>query len=72
MSYEPVEVIEVRAWGRSVGAVALNPSTGWYAFEYRDEWLDSAIELAPLRMPNRPGSFEFNKPDIWLTIRPLL
>lgn len=59
MSYQPVDVIEVRAWDRTVGAVALDPGTGWYAFEYTDDWLDSGVELAPLHMANRPGPFQF-------------
>jgi len=29
MTYQPVDVVEVLAWGRSVGAVALDPATGW-------------------------------------------
>ena len=29
-----VSVIEVRVWGRLVGAVALDPSLAYYAFEY--------------------------------------
>lgn len=43
--------IEVRAWGRLVGAVAADPKGGAYAFEYAKSWLRSGIELAPLTMP---------------------
>ena len=43
--------IEVRAWGKRVGAVALDPRWGYYAFAYAPEWLATGIELAPLRMP---------------------
>jgi len=43
--------IEVRAWGKSVGAVALDPETGYYAFQYTQAWRRSGIELAPLMMP---------------------
>lgn len=32
--YKPVHVIEVRVWGQTVGAVALDPRLGYYAFEY--------------------------------------
>ncbi len=49
--YKPVEAIEVRAWGRSVGAVALDPALGYYAFEYDPAFVKSGIELAPLAMP---------------------
>jgi serine/threonine-protein kinase HipA len=46
-----VSVIEVRAWGRLVGAVALDPSLAYYAFEYDSAWKRTGTELAPLRMP---------------------
>ena len=59
MSYEPAEVIEVRAWGRRVGAVALNPATGWYSFAYAPDWVAGGIELAPLHMGLRAQPYEF-------------
>ena len=59
MSYSPAEVIEVRAWGKRVGAVALDESTGWYAFAYEPEWVAGGIELAPLFMPLRTEPYEF-------------
>ena len=46
-----VSVIEVRAWGRSVGAVTLDPSLAYYAFEYDSAWKRTGTELAPLHMP---------------------
>ena len=59
MSYEPAEVIEVRAWGHRVGAVALNPATGWYSFAYAPDWVGRGIELAPLHMALRAQPYEF-------------
>jgi serine/threonine-protein kinase HipA len=59
MTYNPVEAIEVRAWGRQVGAVALDPATGVYAFEYTPEWVAGGVELAPLRMPLKRRTYEF-------------
>ena len=59
MSYEPADVIEVLAWGRRVGAVALNPATGWYSFAYAKEWVAGGIELAPLHMGLREQPYEF-------------
>lgn len=59
MTYTPVHAIEVRAWGRQVGAVALDPDTGVYAFEYTPDWIASGIDLAPIHMPRRPGTYEF-------------
>ncbi len=46
-----VLVIEVRIWGRSVGAVTLDPSLAYYAFEYDSAWKRTGTELAPLHMP---------------------
>lgn len=47
----PSRAIEVRAWGRTVGAVALDPRLGYYVFAYTPEWLGTGIELAPRTMP---------------------
>ena len=49
--YRPVRVIEVLLWGRTAGAVALDPGLGYYAFEYAPAFLTSGIEPAPLSMP---------------------
>ncbi|MGH9090114.1 MAG: HipA N-terminal domain-containing protein, partial [Acidimicrobiales bacterium] len=59
MTNEPVDVVEVRAWGQRVGAVALDPRTGWYAFGYAGEWVDGGVELAPLHMPLRTEPYQF-------------
>lgn len=48
---KPPPVIEVRIWGRQVGAVAPDPQLGCYAFEYTPEWKRTGIELAPLTLP---------------------
>lgn len=49
--FRPVAAIEVRIWDRTVGAVALDPRLGFYAFEYASAFVRSGIELAPLTMP---------------------
>jgi serine/threonine-protein kinase HipA len=49
--YRPVDVIEVKVWNRTVGAVSLDPNFGFYVFEYDPQWQTSGIELAPLCMP---------------------
>lgn len=59
MPYRPVDVIEVFAWGRQVGAVAADPGTGVYAFEYHPDWVRGGVELAPLHMPLGPEVFVF-------------
>jgi serine/threonine-protein kinase HipA len=62
VAYRQVDLIEVRAWGAEVGAVALDPARGYYVFEYQSSWLARRLELSPLHMPARPGLFEF--PDL--------
>lgn len=46
-----MDSVEVRIWGQGVGAVAADPQSRAYAFEYYPEWKDTGIELAPLMMP---------------------
>lgn len=36
---KPVQAIEVRIWGTTVGAVALAPNLGYYAFEYDNKFV---------------------------------
>jgi len=59
MTYRPADVVEVLAWGQRVGAVALDPATNVYAFEYDPAWVQAGVELAPLHTPLRPGVFEY-------------
>ena len=49
--FKPVDVIEVRIWDTTVGAIAADPSLGAYVFEYDSGWRRRGIELAPLTMP---------------------
>jgi serine/threonine-protein kinase HipA len=61
-----VSVVEVRAWDRRVGAVALDPKLGYYVFAFDPEWQRTGMELAPLTMPlgNPQGKFVFpNLPE---------
>jgi serine/threonine-protein kinase HipA len=59
MAYRQVDLIEVRAWGATVGATAQDPGSGFYAFEYDPGWIARGTELAPLHMPARPGVYLF-------------
>src|SRR5438128_974301 len=61
MPYEPVDLIEVRCWGERVGAVALDPTVGFYVFEYEPKWTGKGVQLAPTTMPSdgRARSFVF-------------
>ncbi len=47
-----VNVVEVRMWGRRVGAVVpLRDKPGFYEFQYTPEFEASGLELSPLHMP---------------------
>ncbi len=48
MSYQPTDIVEVRAWNQLVGAVGRDPGTGAYVFAYAPEWVAGGVELAPL------------------------
>jgi len=62
--YKPVNIVEVRAWNRLVGAVALDPRLGYYAFEYAPAFIQTGIELAPLTMPLADAQRPFIFPDL--------
>ncbi len=42
---------EVKLWGKTIGAVALEPDSRIATFEYLPEFVDSGIEVSPLVMP---------------------
>ncbi len=50
MAFIHATVVEVRAFGRTVGAIAAGSTRG-YSFEYDPAWVRSGIQLAPLLMP---------------------
>lgn len=62
--YKPVDVIEILIWGRRVGAVALDPKLGFYAFEYEPKFIASGIELSPINMPLEKGDDPFVFTDL--------
>jgi len=62
--YKPVELVEVWIWGMRVGAVARDPRTGFYAFEYDPRFVRTGMELAPLFMPLRKANEPFVFPDL--------
>ena len=51
MTYVPATVVRVDAWGQTVGAVALDPSTGLGVFEYEPDWVATRRELSPILAP---------------------
>src|SRR5258708_1290408 len=46
-----VQQIRVYLWDKYVGAAALDPKLGYYAFAYDKAFGRSGIEVAPLHMP---------------------
>jgi len=59
-----VSAIEVRVWGQRVGAVALDPRLGYYAFAYAPEWRRAGVELAPLTLPLTASQDVFIFPNL--------
>jgi len=49
--YTHVDVVDVYLWGMHMGAVALDPGYGFYAFRYTPQFRATGIEPAPLYMP---------------------
>lgn len=49
--FKPVDRIEVYIWKKFVGALALDPSIGFYVFAYDKKFAQTKIELSPIRMP---------------------
>ena len=75
-AFRHASVIEVRAWGRRVGAAAFDPRRKAVAFEYAPEWIRSGIELSPLQMPlaraNAPFLFDDLEPSAFKGLPGLL
>jgi len=57
--YKPVGKIEVSAWDEKVGAVVLDPSSGYYVFAYYPQFIRLGIELAPIHMPASASPYVF-------------
>jgi serine/threonine-protein kinase HipA len=64
MAYQPVDLVEVRCWGKRVGALARDPTSGFYAFEYDPRWAAFGVELAPLSMPTTTAAQPFVFPTL--------
>jgi serine/threonine-protein kinase HipA len=67
MPYRPVDVVEVRCWGKRVGAIALDERSGFYAFQYDRDWFTERTELAPTTMPIASGTRPFVFPTLLVT-----
>jgi serine/threonine-protein kinase HipA len=53
--YKHVDVVNVYLWNKHIGAVTLDPTWGYYVFEYTSSFASLGIEPAPLQMPARQG-----------------
>jgi serine/threonine-protein kinase HipA len=62
MAYQPSTVVEVRAWGKTVGAVA--SMGGRYEFQYDPSWKRSGVDLSPLLMPVASSRSRFSFPAL--------
>ncbi|MET3105566.1 serine/threonine-protein kinase HipA [Oxalobacteraceae bacterium GrIS 2.11] len=49
-AYKHVDLVEVYVWNQLVGAVALDPAYGYYAFAFDARFRRSGIDLSPLKM----------------------
>lgn len=52
-------IIEVRLWGRTIGAAAMEPGERVASFQYDPEFARSGIEVSPLKMPLGPQVHRF-------------
>lgn len=55
-SVDVIDAVEVRAWGRRVGAMAREPTKNCYVFSDDPAWVKTGIELAPIAMPCVAGT----------------
>ncbi len=55
----PIDVASVKLWGSNVGAVAWNDQTSLGTFEYEPSFVRKGLEISPLTMPLRDGTFSF-------------
>jgi len=61
MPFNNVEAIEVRLYGKTVGAIAPDSrSKPYYAFEYAPSWLRDGYSISPLHLPLIPDIFTFD------------
>ena len=52
-------IAEVRLWGRTIGAAAMDDTRGHATFQYTPEFVESGIQVAPLVLPLTSRVYEF-------------
>ena len=50
---------EVFLWGTRIGIIHQDPFASYASFEYDKDFIDSGIELSPIRMPLGRNIYEF-------------
>lgn len=60
-AYKPVNLVEVYLWDTQIGAVALDPAYGFYAFAYTEQAQAAGIQPSPLVMPLRSDPYLFTE-----------
>ncbi|WP_309713996.1 type II toxin-antitoxin system HipA family toxin [Pseudolysinimonas sp.] len=64
MGWDHVQVIEVRAWGARIGALAAGGTRRAYTFEYDPAWRRQGHELSPELMPTTDRRQVFSFPGL--------
>jgi serine/threonine-protein kinase HipA len=59
-----MQVAEVKIWGKLVGAVAWDATTGFATFEYDPKFKQLGWDLAPLKMPISDNRSQFSFPEL--------
>ncbi|MEO8261210.1 MAG: type II toxin-antitoxin system HipA family toxin [Pseudolysinimonas sp.] len=75
MAFTSTDVVEVRAWGRTVGAVARIPGTRGLSFEFDPEWVRGGLQISPMSMPlemRRTYRYPGLNPDTWHDLPPAI
>ena len=54
-----INTAEVLLWGTRIGIIHIDDGKDYLSFEYDHEFLDSGIELSPIRMPLSSRVYEF-------------
>jgi len=74
MAFVTTDVVEVRAWGRTVGAVARTRGDT-FAFEFDPGWVRAGLQISPLHMPlafRQVYRFPNLNPQTWHALPPAI
>ncbi|TVQ20933.1 MAG: type II toxin-antitoxin system HipA family toxin, partial [Spirochaetaceae bacterium] len=58
-------IVDVRLWGTTVGSLGYAPDESRYAtFEYDPAFMESGIQISPVRVSYPPQRFTFDELDV--------